>query len=108
MVTIGSIEQKEKTITASLRQKLALLTLELAVEQDRRLDGIPAVHVVWRGLKIPGELSRVRIQSDDGASVKIVAGPRISGEHGAGIARAPVEQLQPRVIHASHPQHPPP
>src|SRR5437667_8237499 len=105
MLAIGPIEQKEKTITAGLREKLALLALELRVEQDGRLDGVPVVNVVWRRLKIPSQLPGVRIQSHYGTSVEIVAGAPLAYEHRIRIARAPIEQIQLRIVRAGHPRH---
>ena len=93
MLAIGPIEQKEKTITAGLREKLALLALELRVEQDGRLDGVPVVNVVWRRLKIPSQLPGVRIQSHDGTGLEIVPGAALACEHRVGIASAPIEQI---------------
>src|SRR5436309_14934559 len=105
MLAICAIKQKEKTITAGLREKLALLALELRVEQDGRLDGVPVVNVVWRRLKIPSQLPSVRIQSRDGTSVEIVAGAPLAYEHRIRIARAAIEQIQLRIVRAGHPRH---
>ena len=105
MLAIGPIEQKEKTITAGLREKLALLALELRVEQDGRFDGVPVVNVVWRRLKIPSQLPSVRIQGHYGTSVEIVAGAPLAYEHRIRIARAPIEQIQLTIVRAGHPRH---
>ena len=105
MLSIRSIEQKEKTIAAGLRKKLTLLALELGVEENWSLDSVPVVHVVWRRLKIPDKLPGVGIQGHDGASEEIVAGAPLACEHGIGIARAPIQQVELRVIRSGHPRH---
>src|SRR5207248_10606103 len=103
MLCMRSNEQKEKTIAAGLRKKLTLLALELGVEENWSLDSVPVVHVVWRRLKIPDKLPGVGIQGHDGASEEIVAGAPFACEHGIGVARAPIPQVQPGDIRSGHP-----
>src|SRR5712691_3539832 len=43
MLSIGAIQQEEKPIAASLREKLARLAFELSVKQYRCLDRIPVM-----------------------------------------------------------------
>src|SRR5260370_22063815 len=105
MLAIGAVEHKEQRIAAGLGEQLALLALKLRVEQDRGFDGVPVVHVVWRRLKIPSQFPRIRIQSHDGAGVEIVAFPALANEHGIGIARAPIEKIELRVVGSGHPSH---
>src|SRR5207247_3205879 len=94
MLAVGAVEHKEKRIAAGLGKQLARLALELSVKQNRRFDGVPVVHVVGRGLKVPDQLPSVGIESHDGAGIKIVAFPALTDEHGIGIAGAPVKKIE--------------
>src|SRR5260370_31506419 len=105
MLSIGAIQEKEKPIAAGLREKLARLTLELGVKQYRRLDRIPVMDIVGRGLKIPGELPRVRVQSHYRTDIEIVTRPPLADHHRIGIAGTPINQIKLRVVGAGHPRH---
>jgi len=87
MLSIRSIQQKEKTIAAGLREKLALLALELRVEQDR-----VSTHPSRARRAVRAEntkrASRIGIEGHDGTGVEIVAGALFACEHGVGIASA--------------------
>ena len=69
MISVGAIEQEEKTVAAGLRQKFFLLAVELRIEQDRRFHGVPIMHIVRGRLKIPGQFSGVGIERDDGTGI---------------------------------------
>ncbi len=88
-----------------MRQKLALLAFELGVEENRGFDGIPVVDIVWRRLEIPDELSGIGVQRHNRAGVQIVAGAAFAGEHGIGVAGAPVKQIESGVVGSGHPGH---
>src|SRR5580700_4601037 len=49
-----------------------LLAIELAIEDDGRLGGVPVVVVVWRRLEVPNKLAVVRIQGDDGGGIEAI------------------------------------
>src|SRR5277367_8082 len=57
MLSRRPVQYKEKSIAARLREQLTRFAFEFSVEQNRCLDGIPVVHVVWRRLKIPSEFA---------------------------------------------------
>src|SRR5260370_15686935 len=105
MLAGAAIQQKEKTIAAGLGEQLTGLAVEIGVEEHGGLHGVPVVHVVRRRLKIPSEFASVGIESHDGASIKIVAGAARTGEHRGGIASAPIEEVERRVVRSSHPGH---
>src|SRR5690348_877288 len=105
MLAGGAVEDKEKRIAAGLSQKLTRLAFELGVEQNGRLHGVPVVDIVRRRLKSPDEFPRVRIEGDDRAGVKIVAGTLVANENGIGVARAPIEEIELRVVGSRHPSH---
>src|SRR5262249_1330076 len=62
---VGSIQQEEPTIAACLREKPSSLAVEFTIDEYRSLHSVPVVGVVWRRLKIPRQLSCIRIESDD-------------------------------------------
>src|SRR5690349_12593726 len=105
MLARGAVEDKEKRIAAGLSEKFARLAFELSVEQNRGFDGVPVVDVVRRRLKSPDELSRVWIEGDDRAGVKIFARPLVANENGIGIAGAPIEEIELGVVGSRHPSH---
>src|SRR5260370_380392 len=105
MLAGAAIQQKEKTIAAGLGEQLTGLAVEIGVEEHGGLHGVPVVHVVRRRLKIQSEFASVGIESHDGASIKIVAGAARTGEHRVGIASAPIEEVERRVVRSSHPGH---
>lgn len=46
MLTVGAIEEKEKTVAAGLGEKLARMAIEVGVKEDGSFDGVPVVHIV--------------------------------------------------------------
>src|SRR5262249_24288298 len=52
---VGAIENEEESVAARLSKHFAGLSLEITIDQDRRLYGVPVMGVVWRRLKIPSE-----------------------------------------------------
>src|SRR5215831_10100645 len=65
ILAVGSIQQEEPAIAACLRKKLSSLSVEFTIDEHRSLHSVPVMGVVWRGLKIPRQLSCIRIKSDD-------------------------------------------
>ena len=73
------------------------------IRQERHLHRIPVKLVVRVGLVVPLELARIRVQSDDGARVEIVAGTHITVVIRTGISYAPVGQIGFRIVGAGGP-----
>src|SRR5262245_3908824 len=65
--------------------------------------GVPVVHVVRRELKVPAQAAEVRVESHDGAGVEIVASAVVAVVVGPGIAGAPVDKIEIRVVRAGNP-----
>src|SRR5262249_1887353 len=88
VLAVGAIEDEEVSVAAGLSDELTLLAFEFGVEKDGRLDGVPVVRVVRRGLEIPGKFAGVDVQGDDRFGVEIGAGTAATCEHGLRIAGA--------------------
>ena len=92
-----AVEHVEECVAIGVQHQCRILPWNLASDQHRRFGGVPIVRVVRRELEIPLQLSRLRIERQDAARVKIVArahgtvvvGRRIAGgpEQRVGIAR---------------------
>src|SRR5712671_1248999 len=61
MLAVASVQHKEKSIPARLREQFAPLSVELPVKQNRCLCSVPVVRIVRRDLIAPHQLSRVHI-----------------------------------------------
>ena len=81
-----------------MRQELALLAIDFAVDQNGSFNCIPIVRIVWRWLKIPGQFARIGIQRDNGFGVKVVALAALSGDDRLWIAGPEIKQIRLRVI----------
>ena len=81
-LAVGAVQDKEVAVARGLHQHLARLAVEAAIHQHRDLGRIPIVRVVRRNLESPGELPGIRIQRDDAARPRIVAGARRAIQHG--------------------------
>ena len=100
-----AIQQEVVPVAARLRDHLARPPVEVAVDEDRRLRGVPVVRVVRRDLVVPRHLPGIRIQRDDGARIEVVAGTAESGEHRLGIAGAEVIEIELGIVGARNPRH---
>ena len=105
MLAVGPIKQEVVAVAAGLSEHFAGLALKVAVDQDRRLNGIPVVGVVGRDLKVPGDLAGVDVQRNDGAGPEIVAFAALAGHYWIGIAGAEVIKMQVGIVGAGHPGH---
>src|SRR6185369_2529510 len=106
MLSVASVQNKEESIPARLCQQFSPFSLELPIEQNRCLRGVPVVRIVWRNLIAPGEHSRVHVQRYDRTGPQIVALAPGSCVYRIRIANAPVDQSQIRIVRAGHPRHP--
>ena len=63
VLAVRAIEQEEVAVAVRLRQQLARLPVDDAVDEHRRLRGVPVVRVVRRHLVVPRQLAGVRIDA---------------------------------------------
>lgn len=68
---------------------------------------IPVVGVVWRELEVPFQLARGAVERDYRARVEIVAGAGVAIPVGAGVADAPIDEIQVGIVRARHPRRTP-
>src|ERR1044071_229330 len=73
------------------------------IDQHRHVGRIPVVDIVRSELEMPAELAGIGIQSDQRAGGEIVTLAAIAIVVGAGIAGAPVDQIESRVVGAGDP-----
>src|SRR5207244_4445414 len=62
VLSIRTVEHKEVAVSRCLREHLARLSVEYAIEKDGRFDVVPIMRVMRGRLKIPDQFSGVRIQ----------------------------------------------
>jgi hypothetical protein len=67
-----AIENVVEPIPVSHQSQLPLRATNGRIHQDRDVRRIPIVHVVWRELKMPLQLSRIGMESHDGRGVQII------------------------------------
>ena len=100
-----AIDREEVAVARRGRHQLALLPVDDAVDEDRRLRRIPVVHVVRRGLEVPGHLAGVDVDGDQRAGEEIVpfaAPDRVGGNRVAG---AEDVELGLGIVDAGQPRH---
>ena len=102
---VGAIEHEEPAVAARLREQLARLPVDLAVDEHRRLRRVPVVRVVRRRLEVPRQLPRVRIERDDRLGEEIVALPLAAVDHRLRVSGAEVDQIQIGVVCRRPPGH---
>ena len=105
VLAVGAIEQHVVAVAVRLRDELARTAVDHAVDEHRRLRGVPVVRVVRRHLVAPHHLAGVRIERDDRAGPEVVAFAALPGEHGIRIAGADVVEIQFRIVGAGQPRH---
>ena len=67
------------------------------------MGGVPIVRVVRRELEIPAQFAGLDVESNEGASIEIVARTNVAIPVRTGIADAPVHQLQFGIVGARNP-----
>ena len=86
-----------------MRDQLARLAVDLAVDQDVRADLVVVPHVAGRVLEVPVHLAGVGIPGDRAVGVEVVARPIGRVEHRHRIAGAPDGLVGRRIVGAGHP-----
>ena len=102
-LTRRSIKYVEVPVTIRLDQRLALLTLDIQVHQDRVGHRIPIMHVMGRELEMPLQRTRIGVERHDAARVEVVARPHITVHVRPRIAGAPIDQVQIRIVRPRNP-----
>ena len=73
------------------------------VDQHRDLHRVVVVDIVRRELVMPFQLAGVGVERDDRIGVEVVAWPLRAVVVGAGVADAPIRQVELRIVGAGHP-----
>ena len=98
-----AVEHVEERVAVREEHQLALLAAERRVGQHRDLRRIPVVDVVRRELEVPLQLAGVGVEGHHRVGVEVVALPHRAVVVRAGVAGAPVQEVQLRVVGAGHP-----
>ena len=99
-----AIEHVEKAVAIRPEHELAARSAGgRQVDEHGNLHGVVVVIVVRRELEVPLELARVGVERDDAVGVQIVAGTLRRVPVGAGIADAPIREIERRVVRAREP-----
>src|ERR1700677_4649812 len=106
MLPGDAIENEEVSIPAGVKQKFARFSLEFAVDDHRGLRRVPVVRVMRRRLEIPGELTRIHIESHDGGGIEVVAFARRAGKGRSWVGRSEVVEMQLRIVASRKPRAP--
>ena len=91
------------TVPVRLDQRPSSRALDLHIYKYRIGNRVPIMHVMRRELKVPLELAARGIQGDHAVAVEVVSGSRCAVEVGSGIARAPVDQVEFRIVASRDP-----
>ena len=94
----GAIQHVEKSVAIAPQHQLARRALPIRVDQHGDLHRVVVVRIVRRELEMPFELAGIGIERDHGIGIEIVAGALRGIPVGAGIAGAPVDQVQIRIV----------
>ena len=95
---------KKYPLRAAVTTSFRILPLNIAIHQDGRLRGIVVVHVVRRGLEIPGHLAGVHVDRNQRAGEQVVpVAARAGGESGRRIAGAENIELGLGIVSARNP-----
>ena len=105
VLTVDSIQQEKMPVAVGLRDELSRAAVDHAVNQHRRLRGVPIMRVVRRHLVVPHDLPGIGIEGDDRAGIEIVPFAILAGQHGLRIAGADVVEVELRVVGAGEPRH---
>src|SRR5882672_42033 len=101
--TIRAIEYVEESISVSLHKQFPRPALVGKIDQNRGFRRVIVEQVMRCELKMPLQLSGVRIQREHAIGVEIIAGPRAAIEIRRRITRAPVQRVEFGVVGSRHP-----
>ena len=100
-----AVQHHKVPIARRLSQQLARFAVHRLVEQNRRLDVVPVMRVVRRGLEVPFQLARIHIQRDNRCRPKIAACTATPRVYRIGVPGTPVDRVQRCVISPRQPRH---
>ena len=92
------VEDVVKPIAVGPVHQVPGLPVVHRVRQDRHLAGVIVVFIIRGELVVPAQLPGGGIEGDDAAGVEIGAGTHVTHEVGSGIADAPIDHVQRRVV----------
>src|SRR5215813_5724025 len=98
-----TVEDIMESVAAGHDHQLTRPPANRRIEQDRNLRGVPIMRVVRSKLEMPFQLSGVHIQGEQRAGIQIITGANVAVVIRSGIARAPVDQVQFRIIGTGDP-----
>ena len=98
-----AVERVVEAVAVGPQHRPARPVRHLDIGEHRDLDRVPVMHVVRRELEIPPHLARVAIEGQDRVGVQVVAQPHLAAVVGAGVAGAPVDEVQLRIVRAGDP-----
>src|SRR5436309_10135523 len=86
--------------------QFARTALPFGVDQNRNLNCVPVMCVVWNELEVPLQDAAVRVECDCGIGVQVVAGTNVTVPIRRRIANAPDDQVLRGVVGAGNPRWP--
>src|SRR5215470_13329339 len=98
-----AIQYVIKAVAIRCQQQLARFSFVRDVNQDRSLSRIPIHDIVGRELKVPLQLSCVRVNSDNTLRVEVVSFTHIAIEIRGGITNSPIKKIEFGVVATGHP-----
>src|SRR6185295_3201551 len=101
-LAVGAVEDVQEAVAGNVHDYLALL----AVHRNLGLDhfpGIPVPDVIGGELVVPHDLARLRTDREHRRGVEVVALALVAVP-GAGIAGAPVDKVEFRIVRAGNPR----
>ena len=105
---VGAIEHVEKAVLVRLDHDLAQLAGDLNVGKHVFVDAVDVVDVIRRVLVVAGELAGLRANRDDARGVQAVERVARARIVRLGVAGAPVDEVELRIVRARSPGGPPP
>src|SRR5581483_10252160 len=97
------LEHEEVAIARGLHQQFSRLPVKSDIRQNWNFVGIPIVRIVRRGLEAPDEFPRIRVERNDAARPRIIAGPCLSIQDRRGIPWADIDQIAIWIVGAGGP-----
>ncbi len=99
----SAIKDVEEAVAIAPEHGLAGAAFPFEVGEDGDLGGVEIEAVVGRELEVPFELAGVRIEGNDAVGVEVVAGAHTGVPVWAGVAGAPVGEVEFGVVGAGEP-----
>ena len=97
-LAVGAIEQEVVAVAVGLREQLARLAVDRAVDQDRSPRWRPSRACRAASLAVPRHLAGVGIERDDRARVEVRAFAALAVVGGRRLAGRHVQQVQLRIV----------